>query len=96
MTPYAALQARVRRSPSAPLLTFYDLATGERMELSALSLDNAVAKTAGLLRDDLDVMPGDRVGVHLPLHWQRAVWWGASGCFRVGCFVVPVPLRTFM
>lgn len=82
VSPYAALQDRVRRSPSAPLLTFYDLATGERMELSALSLDNAIAKTAGLLRDELDVMPGDRVGVHLPLHWQRAVWWGA--CAAVG------------
>ena len=87
MTPYAALQARVRRAPSQPLLTFYDLATGERMELSAASLDNAVAKTAGLLRDELDVVPGERVGVHLPLHWQRAVWWAA--CDAVGAEFVP-------
>ena len=47
------------------------------MELSATSLDNAVAKTAGLLRDELDVSPGDRIAIHLPWHWQRAVWLGA-------------------
>lgn len=77
----------MRRAPSQPLLTFYDLATGERMELSAASLENAVAKTAGLLRDELDVVPGERVAVHLPLHWQRAVWWAA--CHAVGAAFVP-------
>jgi len=77
MTPYAALLDRVRREPSAPLVTYRDLATGERMELSAASFANAVAKTAGLLRDELDAQPGAIVGVHLPLHWQRSVWLGA-------------------
>ena len=77
----------MRSAPSQPLLTFYDLATGERMELSAASFDNAVAKTAGLLRDELDVVPGERIGVHLPLHWQRAVWWAA--CDAVGAAFVP-------
>ena len=56
-TLWSALQSRARTSPASPLITFYDLATGERMELSAASLDNAVAKTAGLLRDELDVEP---------------------------------------
>jgi len=79
---WQALRARVRRAPATPLVTYYDLATGERMELSAASVDNAVAKTAGLLRDELDVTAGDRVCVRLPLHWQRAVWWGA--CSAVG------------
>lgn len=59
------------------MITYRDLSSGERMELSAASLDNAVAKTAGLLRDDLDAGPGTVVGVHLPLHWQRVVWLGA-------------------
>ena len=86
VTPYAALQARVRQRPAQPLVTFYDLATGERMELSAATLDNAVAKVAGLLRDELDVLPGDRIGVHLPLHWQRAAWWGA--CAATGATFV--------
>lgn len=77
MTPYAALLDRARRDPASPLLTYRDLATGERMELSGASLANAVAKTAGLLRDELDAEPGTVVGVHLPLHWQRVVWLGA-------------------
>lgn len=77
MTPYAALTERMRRDPSSPLLTYRDLATGERMELSAASLGNAVDKTAGMLRDELDAEPGAIIGVHLPLHWQRVVWLGA-------------------
>ena len=77
MTPYAALTERMRRDPASPLLTYRDLATGERMELSAASLGNAIAKTAGMLRDDLDAEPGAIIGVHLPLHWQRVVWLGA-------------------
>jgi uncharacterized protein (TIGR03089 family) len=77
MTPYAALLDRARRDPASPLLTYRDLATGERMEFSAASLANAVAKTAGMLRDELDADPGSVVGVHLPFHWQRVVWLGA-------------------
>lgn len=87
MTPYAALRDRTRRDPASPLLTYRDLATGERMELSAASLGNAVAKTAGLLRDDLDVEPGDVIGVHVPLHWQRMVWLGA--CASTGAIFAP-------
>lgn len=77
MTPFAALTERMRRDPASPMLTYRDLATGERMELSAASLGNAIAKTAGMLRDDLDAEPGAIIGVHLPLHWQRVVWLGA-------------------
>lgn len=87
MTPYAALLQRVRRDPAQPLVTYVRPASGERMELSTTSLLNAVAKTAGLLRDDLDIEPGDRVGVRLPLHWQRAVWWAACGA--VGAVYCP-------
>lgn len=77
VTPYAALTERMRRDPASPMLTYRDLATGERMELSAASLGNAIAKTAGLLRDELDAEPGAIIGVHLPMHWQRVVWLGA-------------------
>lgn len=77
MTPYAALTERMRRDPASPLLTYRDLATAERMELSAASLGNAIAKTAGMLRDELDAEPGAIIGVHLPTHWQRFVWLGA-------------------
>ena len=77
MTPYAALTERMRKDPASPMLTYRDLATGERMELSDASLGNAIAKTAGMLRDELDAEPGAIIGVHLPLHWQRVVWLGA-------------------
>jgi uncharacterized protein (TIGR03089 family) len=87
MTPYAALLARMGTDPASPMLTYRDLATGERMELSAASLGNAIAKTAGLLRDDLDVEPGDVVIVDLPLHWQRVVWLGA--CAATGAVFSP-------
>jgi uncharacterized protein (TIGR03089 family) len=63
-----------------PLITFYDDATGERLEFSGETLANWVAKTANLLRDECDVEPGTRVSVALPAHWQKAVallgaWW---------------------
>jgi uncharacterized protein (TIGR03089 family) len=67
------LAAALRADPSGPFLTFYDDATGERVELSLTSLDNWVAKTANLLVDELDLEPGEPVSVSLPPHWQTAV-----------------------
>lgn len=85
-----ALAARVRRDGARPLLTYLAIpdragAPSERMELSAASFANAVAKTAGLLRDELDAQPGDVVAVTLPLHWQAAVWWGACAATSTIC-----------
>jgi len=73
-------------------VTYVAPGTGERMELSATSFLNAAAKAAGLLRDDLDVEPGDPVGVRLPLHWQRSVWWAA--CALVGAVYIPDSTET--
>jgi uncharacterized protein (TIGR03089 family) len=61
----------VPADPGTPFLTFYDDATGERVELSYATTDNWVAKTANLLRDGLDA--GDAVTVDLPPHWQAVV-----------------------
>ena len=72
MTPADVLAAAVRRSAAAPLLTCYDDATDERMELSAATLANWVAKTANLLQEEFDVGPGSSVAVALPVHWQTA------------------------
>ena len=63
-----------------PRITYYDDATGERIELSTVTLANWAAKTANLLRDELGVGPGTRVAVLLPSHWQTVavllgVWW---------------------
>ncbi|MEU0495640.1 TIGR03089 family protein [Mycobacterium sp. NPDC006124] len=56
--------------PSAPRITYYDDATGERIELSTVTLANWAAKTGNLLRDELGVGAGSRVAVLLPAHWQ--------------------------
>jgi uncharacterized protein (TIGR03089 family) len=78
----ADLLATVRdRDPARPLLTYYDDATGERVELSATTFDNWVAKTANLLQDEFDIGPGSTVAVALPVHWQTAaVLFGVWSC----------------
>lgn len=81
------LDSALRRDGARPLITAYDDATGERTELSVTTFANWVAKTANLLQDDLTVEPGQRVSLHLPLHWQAAVWLQAS--WAVGLHVVP-------
>jgi uncharacterized protein (TIGR03089 family) len=69
----AALAARVRADGASPMVTFYDDATGERVELSGITMDNWVAKTANLLVDTLGLAPGDRVAIDLPAHWLTVV-----------------------
>jgi uncharacterized protein (TIGR03089 family) len=71
-TPADLLAARVRDAGAAPLVTHYDDATGERVELSATTLANWVAKTANLLQDEFDAGAGSTVAVALPVHWQTA------------------------
>ena len=70
--PAALLAAARAQDPARPLVTHYDDATGERVELSATTLDNWVAKTANLLQDEFDIGPGSSVAVALPVHWQTA------------------------
>lgn len=85
MTVPGLLTARVRADPSSPLVTFYDDASGERTELSAVTFDNWVAKTANLLVDGLGAGPGDGAILALPLHWQSLVV--AAGCWAAGLTV---------
>ncbi|MCF6524016.1 TIGR03089 family protein [Streptomyces sp. JJ36] len=73
-TPADLLDSALAADPSRPLVTFYDDATGERVELSVATLANWVAKTANLLQDELSAEPGDRLALLLPAHWQTAVW----------------------
>ena len=70
--PSQLLAETVRREPAAPLVTHYDDLTGERVELSAVTLANWVAKTANLLQDEFDVGTGSTVALVLPVHWQTA------------------------
>ena len=76
----AILDPMLRADPVGPRITHYDDATGERIELSALTLANWAAKTGNLLRDELGAGPASRVAVLLPAHWQTVavlfgVWW---------------------
>lgn len=76
------LARRLRTESARPLLTYYDLAAGGRVELSVATFDNWVAKTCGLLTDELAVEPGDSVSVVLPAHWLGMVW--AMAVWTVG------------
>ncbi|SEO70561.1 TIGR03089 family protein [Trujillonella endophytica] len=71
-TPPDLLRAALRRAPAAPLLTHYDDVAASRVELSATTFANWVAKTANLLQEEFDVGPGSRVALVLPAHWQTA------------------------
>jgi uncharacterized protein (TIGR03089 family) len=76
----AILDPLLRADPVGPRITYYDDATGERIELSTVTLANWAAKTGNLLRDELGAGPASRVAVLLPAHWQTAavlfgVWW---------------------
>ena len=88
MTTFAAvLSQRLRQDPGKPLVTFYDHATGERVELSVTTWANWVAKAGSLLVDELGLERGDRIAIDLPPHWLSTVFLGAA--WSAGLVVVP-------
>lgn len=94
MTPTATtfapvLAQRLRNDPGQPLVTFYDHGTGERVELSATTWANWVAKAGSLLVDELGLERGDRICLDLPPHWLGTVFLGAA--WSGGLVVVPPP-----
>ncbi|HET9871584.1 MAG TPA: TIGR03089 family protein [Propionibacteriaceae bacterium] len=82
----AALRRRAAVNGAQPLITFYDIGSGERTELSAISFRNWVDKTANLLVDEYALEAGDSVELPLateaPGHWVTFVW--AMACWQVG------------
>jgi uncharacterized protein (TIGR03089 family) len=70
-------------------VTYYDVGSGERTELSGISLSNWVAKTSNLLVDELMIDSGDQVELALsvghPAHWVTLVW--ELACWEVGAVV---------
>ena len=80
--------AAVRRDGASPFLTYYDDVSGERIELSALTTANWMAKTANLLVDELDLASGETVAIGLPPHWLGVVWalstWSAGAAVTTG------------
>jgi uncharacterized protein (TIGR03089 family) len=85
----AALADAVRADAARPLVTFYDDASGERVELSVTTYANWVDKTAGLLQDELDAERGGLLLLDLPTHWLGTVWLGAA--WRLGLAVTTEP-----
>ncbi|MEV0684631.1 TIGR03089 family protein [Nocardia sp. NPDC050378] len=85
----ALLDPILERDPAGPRVTWYDDATGARIELSGLTLANWAAKTANLIRDEFALTPGARVAVLLPAHWQTAAV--LLGCWWAGTEVVLSP-----
>ena len=83
------LRRRVRDRGSEPLITYYDLGSGERTELSGVSFANWVDKTSNLLVDELMIDPADQVELSLaathPGHWVTLVW--ELACWQVGAVV---------
>ena len=76
----AILDPLMASDPAGPRITYYDDATGERIELSTATLVNWAAKTGNLLRDEMGAGPSSSVAVLLPAHWQTAavlfgIWW---------------------
>ena len=87
MTTFSAVLARqLRTDPGRPLVTFYDETTGERVELSATTYANWVAKAASLLAEEHDLERGQRLAIDLPGHWLGTVFLGAA--WTVGLAVV--------
>ncbi|QVT80917.1 hypothetical protein ENKNEFLB_03318 [Nocardioides aquaticus] len=76
---FAGVLARaLAHDPGRPVVTFYDHATDERVELSVTTYANWVAKAASLLCEEHDLERGDRVRVDLPVHWLGPVFLGAA------------------
>jgi uncharacterized protein (TIGR03089 family) len=89
------LRRWVAERGSSPLVTYYNLATSERTELSGVSMANWVDKTSNLLVDELGAEPGDQVELAVaernPGHWVTMVW--PLACWQVGV-AVTLGLRT--
>lgn len=77
----------LRADRARPRITYYDEAPGptqgERIELSAVALDNWVAKASNLLVEEYDAGPGTVITLRLPHgHWRTLYW--ALGVFATG------------
>ncbi len=77
-TTFPTVLRTLLRDPGRPLVTFYDHASGERVELSVATYANWVAKATSLLVEEHDLTRGDRLRIDLPPHWLSTVFLGAA------------------
>ncbi|AZA10855.1 TIGR03089 family protein [Corynebacterium gerontici] len=80
------LQDLLRQDPATPRVTIYEEDAGNRLDFSAQTLDNWAAKVANMLREELELEPGDPVSVDLPVSWQ-------SIAISLGCVAAELDLR---
>lgn len=85
-TVVSALARELALDGTRPLVTFYDGATGERVELSIRTVENWATKIANLLAGDLLVDPGSGLRIDMPAHWQSTVT--ALGAWAAGLVIV--------
>lgn len=88
--PVPLLTQALRRDPARPFVTYYDVASGGRVELSVATFHNWTSKTVNLLRDELEVEPGDSLDIVLPAHWTGLVL--AMAAWAAGARVSTAPL----
>jgi uncharacterized protein (TIGR03089 family) len=72
------LRGRLRTDAGQPLVTYYDLTSGERVELSVTTYANWVAKSSSLLAEEHGLERGQALRVDLPTHWLGPVFLGAA------------------
>ena len=76
--------------PSRPVITAYDDATDERVELSARVISMWSAKASHWLSDEMLLEPGGRVRLNLPARHWRSIYW-ALGVWSLGGQVLTHP-----
>ncbi|KYH42993.1 TIGR03089 family protein [Branchiibius sp. NY16-3462-2] len=82
--------ANLAADSARPRVTYYNDATGERIELSGSTVLRWVAKAGNWLQDEMDAGPGTAVSVDIPGDHWRAVYWTLA-VWAVGAVVTDDP-----
>jgi uncharacterized protein (TIGR03089 family) len=73
---FAELQKCVRGRGPSPIVTW--LSDIGRIELSAITFNNAISKASNFLVDGLELEEDATVSISLGNHWQAPVWFGTA------------------
>ena len=73
---FAELQKCVRGRGPSPIVTW--LSDIGRIELSAITFNNAISKASNFLVDGLELEEDATVSISLGNHWQAPVWFGVA------------------
>jgi len=73
---FKELQQCVRDRGPAPIVTW--VSDIGRIELSAITFNNAISKASNFLVDGLELEEDATVSVSLGNHWQSSVWFGVA------------------